>query len=253
MSLRGKVTVWALRVGLAVVFFGAWYWSTESGAVSSLLLPTLGAIWHALITILSEDETWVGVGITLLELAGGLFLAIGLGFLSGFWAARTEFRTRVFEPMFAWGYMAPLIMFYPVIVLWAGIDVWSKVLYAAIAGYFPIAFNACRGFRMVDPHLVRAGRAFGASKSQVDWQIKLRAAIPGVTAGLRIGAASCMIATIVAEMLASTKGIGYLLARNAQTFATASAFAVIVLILGCVAVYHLATNLVMNALDKGRP
>ena len=171
-----------------------------------------------------------------------LAIALVLGFAAGFVGSRTALRARVYEPLLAWGYMVPHVMFYPLFLLWAGVGVWSKILFAAVAAFFPIAMNTLRGFDGVDGGYVRVGQAFGASKLQLDWLVKLGAALPMVLSGVRIGAALAVINVILSEMLASQRGLGHELARTSQTLQMPQAFAVILLLLVLVGVLHHAAQ-----------
>jgi NitT/TauT family transport system permease protein len=230
--------VWALRVaGLAVVV-GVWLYATGPGGVSPLILPKLTDVASACWELVSGSSIWPHVAITLLEIAIALAIALPLGFAAGFLGSRTALRARVYEPLLAWGYMVPHVMFFPLFLLWVGVGIWSKVLFAAVAGFFPIAMNTLRGFDSVDPGHLRVGRAFGASKLQLDWLVKLGAAAPMVLAGVRIGVALSVINVILGEMLASQRGLGHELARTSQTLVIPEAFAVIMVLLVVVGVFH---------------
>jgi NitT/TauT family transport system permease protein len=125
------------------------------------------------------------------------------------------------------------------------VGTWSKVGYAAVSAFFPIAYNSVRAFSRVDARYLRVGAAFGATAGQIDRQIKFRAAVPVVAAGLRIGAATTFITVIVAEMLAAQRGLGYELARSSPTFQRSAAFAVILFILIFVGLFQYLVSRVL--------
>ena len=230
--------VWALRVAGIAVVFGAWLYATGPGGVSPLVLPHVPDVADAFWDLVTGSSIWSHLGITLLEIVIALAIALTLGFAAGFLGSRSALRARIFEPMLAWGYMVPHVMFFPLFLLWAGVGIWSKILFAAVAGFFPVAMNTLRGFDSVDGGYVRVGRAFGASKLQLDWLVKLGAALPMVLAGVRIGVALAVINVILSEMLASQRGLGHELARTSQTLEIPQSFAVILLLLVVVAVLH---------------
>ena len=234
-----RLIVWGLRLlGLAVLI-GAWAYATGPGGVSPIVLPEMSLVWEQLVEVLGEGEIWDDVGITFVELVLAFTIALATGILVGFFCSRTELRAEVAEPLIAWGYLVPLVLFYPLIILWFGVGPSSKVAYASISGFFPIAYNSLRGFRAVDPRYVRVARAFGARGRQIDLQVKMPAALPMVLSGVRIGGALCMITVILAEMLASTQGLGYELARASHTLQVPTAFALILVLLTFVAVVQL--------------
>lgn len=240
-----KLQVLALRAGALAALFGAWFYAIGPGGVSALILPPPDLVWEAIVEFLQDGRLYGAIGITMFEILISLLIAATLGFGIGFWGARTERRAAVLEPLLVWGYLVPHILFYPLLILWFGVGVPSKIAYSASSAVLPIAFNCLRGFRRIDPKYVNVGRAFGASPRQLDWTIKLRAGIPMAAAGLRLGAALAMITVIVAEMLASTRGLGYLLKLYSQSFNAARSFAITFIILGVVAVFLFVINRVI--------
>ena len=240
--MRHRLAVWGIRLGLVVAILGCWLYMTGPGDVSPLLLPKLGLVGDQLGSILTSGELWRDVGITVVEFVAAFLIACVVGVALGFACSRTELRYRVTEPLVAWGYMVPLVLFYPLFIVWFDIGMASKIAYGALSGFFPIAFNSLRGFRAVDPRYMRVAQAFGATPGQSDRQVKLPAAMPMVMSGIRIGGALCMITVILAEMLASTQGLGYELARASQTLKVPSVYAHIAVLLCFVALVQILIN-----------
>src|SRR5690606_20901932 len=98
-------------------------------------------------------------------------IAAVVGLVAGFLLSRTRVTALAFEPLLAWGYMFPLALLYPLFLLWVGVGLESKIYYAALGAFFPIAYNTIRGLSSVDSKYLAVGRAFGASKLQVDLNI----------------------------------------------------------------------------------
>lgn len=245
---RHAIAVWTLRVLTVAVGIGLWLYANGPGDVSILLLPKLSNVLDQFWSLLGSGDHWQNVLTTLEEILIAGAIAAITGIAVGFAVSRSRFRTAVVEPLLAWGYMVPLILFYPVFILWFGVGMWSKVGYAAVSAFFPIAYNSVRAFSSVDPRHLTVGVAFGASRLQIDALIKFRAAIPVVAAGLRIGAATTFITVIVAEMLASQQGLGYALSQTSQTFERSTSFAIILFVLVLVGVFQF---LVSRALPTG--
>jgi ABC-type nitrate/sulfonate/bicarbonate transport system permease component len=244
---RHLLKVRALQFLAVAAIVLAWLYGQGPGDVSPIILPNLLAVLEAFAGFLVSPEIYEAIAITMVEIFASLAIAGLLGFLIGFWGARSELRSGVLEPLLVWGYLVPHVLFYPLIILWFGIDTPSKIVYAASSAVFPIAFNCLRAFRRVDPRYIAVGRAYGASNRQMDWLIKLRASIPVAAAGLRIGAALSMVTVIVAEMLASTGGLGYLLKFYAQSFSTARSYAIILVVLLVVGVFQYAIKRLLPA------
>lgn len=235
--MRAKVI--ALDVLLVAALFGTWTYATGPGGVSPIVLPPLDSVGERLFELLLGGDLWSHLALTLTEIVAAFLIAVVSGFAVGFLCSRTPLRAVVTEPLLAWGYLAPMILFYPLLILWIGIGPWSKIIYAAVNGFFPVAFNSLRGFRAVDPRYLKVARAFGASPAQMDRMVKTQAALPMVMSGVRIGAALTIISVILAEMLAAERGIGYELARAGQTLQGATVFSIIAVLLVFVAALQL--------------
>ena len=244
---RRQATVWGARLLTLCVAVGLWVYGNGPGGVSPILLPKLPDVLDEFASLLTSADNWLDVRTTIYEIviAGTMAVTAGLGV--GFIAARSRFWTAVIEPMLAWGYLVPLVLFYPVFILWFGVGSWSKIACAGLAAFFPIAYNAVRAFSTVDPEHIRVGVAFGASPVQIDWLIKFRAGIPVAAAGLRIGAATTFIMVIVTEMLSAQRGLGYELARSSDTFQRSTTFAITLFVMLIVGVFQ---YLVTRALPK---
>ena len=234
--------IWGLRVIPLIAIVAAWWYAAGPGDISPLLVPKIEAVGAQLMDLVSSTTFWLDIGVTLFEILFAAIVAISAGFAIGFWASRGPVRSGATETLLAWGYLAPLVVFYPLFILWFGIGIWSKIAYATVTGALPIAYNTVRGFRSVDPKFTRVGVAFGASPLQLDWNVKLGAAMPMVLAGIRIGIAGVVITVILAEMLSADRGIGYELSQSSQLLEVARSYALILALLVMVGVLQRIIN-----------
>jgi ABC-type nitrate/sulfonate/bicarbonate transport system permease component len=226
-----KWQVWLLRVAGVVSLIAAWWYATGPGGTSRLILPPLDEVIASLIDELGSGALYINTLFTLGEIVAAFFLAATLGVLAGLICARGELRARIWEPLLIWGYLAPSVLFFPLFILWFGAAAPSKILFGAASAFFPIAYNTLRGLRTVDPTYLKLGKAFNASHMQSDFIIKLPAALPLITVGLRIGAATTLITVVLGEMLAATQGIAFELARSSQMYNSARTYALMLVIL----------------------
>jgi ABC-type nitrate/sulfonate/bicarbonate transport system permease component len=161
----------------------------------------------------------VGFGIALVS---GVVVGVIIG-----WYTRVRL---IFDPFLMGLYSAPRIAMMPLIIIWFGIGMWSKVFIVFLSAFFPILVNTVAGIRNMDRDLLRAARAFCAS----DWQIFKTLAIPGsvpfILTGVRQGVAVGLIGVVVGEMLGSSEGIGFMVAYGGQTFQTDTLFVGFVII-----------------------
>ena len=241
-----QLKVQGLRVLVVIAILGMWLYLQGPGGVSRIILPELGAVVSAFWGLLASMEIYQAAAVTFAEVFAAIAICGPLGIALGFWGARTPLRYGVLETVLVSGYLVPLILFYPVLLLWLGFGMSSKIGYAALSAFFPIAFNALRAFRGVDPRYIQVGRAFGASPGQLDLLIKLRAGLPMAAAGLKLGAALCMITVVVAEMLSSRQGLGKLIQFYAQSFRSERTFAVIIVVMLVVGIFQFTLKKILR-------
>ncbi|GAA3669645.1 ABC transporter permease [Microbacterium marinilacus] len=229
--VRRKTAVVLLRLLLVVAVLFAWWYATGPGGVSGLILPDMSSFAEAFVDVVTTPSMWGQMLVTLGEMAAAFVIAAGAGLAAGFLLSRSRVSAMAFEPMFAWGYMLPFALLYPLFLLWLGAGVESKIFYAAAGAFFPIAFNTMRGLRTVDARFVTVGRAFRASPMQMDFFIKAGAAQPMILAGLRIGLSVVSISVVLAELLGSTMGLGHEIHASQSRLRSADTYALVAVLL----------------------
>jgi NitT/TauT family transport system permease protein len=164
-----------------------------------------------------------------------LFLALMISFFGGAVAGLIlgGFRPlrETLLPLMSSIYAVPLVIIYPVFTAWVGIGTESKILFGGIYGFFPMMLATAAGVQTVDNKLLIAARSMGADRKQLMLEVMLPAAIPSVMSGLRLGAAMTAIGVVVAEMMAATAGIGFLITQNRTMFNTAEVYFGVFLVL----------------------
>lgn len=211
--------------GIAVVLtLGVWQAFWSAGKISPLFFSGPSAIatrfWDSLLHgQLSTDLEYSGANYAI-----GLALAIVTGIVLGVivgWYRRVE---MILGPFLTALYATPRLAMMPLIIIWFGIEMKSKVFIVFLSAVFPILINTIGGIRAIDRDLLRAARAFCAS----DWQIFKTLAIPGsvpyILTGIRQGVSLGLIGVVVGEMFGGSKGIGYIVNYGGQTFATDTVF-----------------------------
>jgi ABC-type nitrate/sulfonate/bicarbonate transport system permease component len=169
-------------------------------------------------TLLS-DMRYSGINFAL-GFAGAVVAGVVAGVIIGW------YRTvrLIFDPFLNALYATPRIAMVPLIIIWFGIGMWSKVFIVFISAFFPILVNTVGGVRNIDRDLLRAARAYCAS----DWQIFTTLALPGsvpfILTGVRQGVALGLIGMVVGEMFGGSQGIGFMVAYGGANFATDTLF-----------------------------
>lgn len=210
-ELRAKAEAYLLRFALALAVVLAWWYFSTAGAVPGILLPTIPDFLAALGTLVTAGATWTAVLTSGIEFVIAAAVATSLGVAIAFLVSHSKAATTIFEPIFAWGYMTPWVLFYPSFLIAFGVGMQSKIVYAIVGSTFPVTYIAIRAFSHVDERYVRMALAFGASKAQVSKHVRFQAAMPVLASGLRIGVASSLVLVIFGEMLGASNGLGFLL------------------------------------------
>jgi ABC-type nitrate/sulfonate/bicarbonate transport system permease component len=223
-----------------------WFALARSGSVSPLFLPPIGRVFGALAELVRTNVFWAAVGTTMTTLLRAYVIALVCGIGVAYAVTRSRFFTDLLEPVIAGFFTVPITLFFPIFVLFFGIGAQSKVAYAAVYAFFPIAITSIAGFSAVEGHYVRSARCMGASAYGVFRRILLPGAMPVIFAGLRVGFFICFASVLGGETLASVNGIGRQIAQNAELMESATMFAWIMVVIGLTT----AANLLMSGIER---
>jgi len=148
---------------------------------------------------------------TLSEVLLGLAVGGSAGILTGILLARSRLAARMLSPYIVAAQATPILALAPLIALWFGTGLGSRVLICALICFFPIAVGTMVGIRSVDPKLIELGRSLRASRWQRLSRIEVPSALPQILGGLRIGVTLAVVGAIVAEWAGGDKGLGVLI------------------------------------------
>jgi NitT/TauT family transport system permease protein len=162
--------------------------------------------------------------------AVGFVLAAVVGIVFGVligWYKKLEMITGPFTSAL---YATPRVAMVPLIIIWFGIGMWSKVFIVFITAVFPILINTIGGIQAVDRDLLKCARAFCATDRQIFTTLAIPGAVPFILTGIRQGVALGLIGVVVGEMFGGSQGIGFMVAYGGQTFATDTLFVGVLII-----------------------
>lgn len=203
-----------------VVMLLVWELAWQSGRISPLFFSGPSAVARRFVLELQTGTLLSDIAYSGRNFAVGFSLAclvaIPLGILLGWYR---NFRLLV-DPFLNAFYATPRIAFIPLIIIWFGIGMWSKVFIIFLAVLFPVLINTIAGVKNLDPDLLKSARAFCALDRQIFITIALPSSVPFILAGVRQGVAHGLIGVIVGELFAGNEGIGFMIAYAGQTFAT---------------------------------
>ena len=222
---------------ILVAILALWEFVPTTGLLPELFLPSLSKT----LTVLWIDRHlyFAALLVTLYEVALSMLIACGLGILAGAVVGGVAALRNLLLPIFSSLYAVPIVILYPVFTAWFGIGSESKIAFAGIYGFFPVMLSTAAGIRTIDPQFLLAARSMGATLPQLVTRVIIPASLPTVFAGLRLGGALTIIGVVVAEMLTSSAGIGYLVTLNRTILDSPRVFAAILAILVLSIAYYM--------------
>ena len=216
-----------LGVNAASIVSLALLWEVTGRIMDSTLIPPLSRIVLAWWKLLSSGKLLANISMSLTTLAIGFLLAVlcgvVLGLLMGRFRAVEHFLDLYVNALMS----APTTAFVPVLILWFGLGIESRIAVVFLFAVFVIIINTMTGVKQVDGVLVEMARSFGAREREVFFKIMLPAALPAIMAGVRLGMGRAVKGMVTGEMLLTLTGIGAMIMQYGSAFATDSLFAVI--------------------------
>jgi ABC-type nitrate/sulfonate/bicarbonate transport system permease component len=207
-----------LRVGIIVTVLVVWQFLAYSGWLYRDVVPPLQTIAAALYDLLSGPDYYANLAVTAGEIGVALVIGGISGMVVGLAIGGNRFLAKAYEQYLYYLGPTPKIIFFPVLIMWFGIGTGSKIAMGTLSCFFPVALSVAAGMRQIDRVLVRVGRSFRASPSQMIWKIYLPAMRGPIVNGFRLGFGVALIGTLLAETKLSDKGIGFLIINAYSTF-----------------------------------
>ena len=170
--------------------------------------------------------------ITLQETLGGFALGAGLGFVFGLLLGTNRFAGDVFQPYVLVLNSVPRLALVPLFMLWFGLGIASKIALVATIVFFLVFYNTYAGVRDVNKELVNVLQLMGARAHQIHLKVTLPSAMTWIVTGLRVSVPFALLTAVTAEMIASNRGMGYLIVKSSGEFYTAGVFASIAILAG---------------------
>jgi ABC-type nitrate/sulfonate/bicarbonate transport system permease component len=237
-----QLAVRAVQIAVPLVLVALWYLATTRWGVSRILLPNPVDVVQALGHVLATGEFVDDLRVTLTELAIAFTVSVTAGISLGYLISRSSFRIRVFDPLLSAIYSVPLILFLPLYVLWFGLGPASKIALGATISFFPIVLSTVAGFGRVEPMMVTAARAMGASDLQLFRFVLLPAAFPVIIAGARLGFTVALLSIIGSETLASLAGLGHKIVELSEGMEMPRMFAYIAFVVAIAAILNVTVS-----------
>jgi sulfonate transport system permease protein len=213
---QATLYIWLSWIIPAVVVL-LWETAARAGFIAPQVLPAPSSVLETAVNLARNGDLFVHLGVSLLRAAGGFViggtLGLALGVIVGFSPLAQALLDRSVQMVRA----VPFLAMLPLVIVWFGVGEVAKIFLVALAVLFPIYINTMLGIRQIDPKLMELGRVVGLERAAIVRRIILPGAMPSILTGVRYALAHAWLALVIAETLATTKGIGFL-AMDAREF-----------------------------------
>ncbi len=218
------------RSAAIFAFFIGWESVVRSGAVDPLFLSSPLLVIDKMIEMFMSGEIYPHLIVSGQEAGIGFGLALLVGIPTGIAMGRHPLLRHTIEPFIMAKYSSPTVAFLPLLIIWLGIGLWSKVALIFLGGVFVLIINTQAGVANVDQRLIETARSFTATERQILFKVVLPAAIPFILAGLRLAVGRVLIMVVVAEFYASNAGLGYLIFEAGAQYDTTVVFVGVIIL-----------------------
>ncbi len=198
-------------VAALAVFLIVWKSVVVLGGLKPFILPPPETVAIRFLGALIDGTILPHLVTTLVEIALGLVVGAGSALLIGYVLARSAMVERLLSPYLVAAQATPILALAPLLVLWFGTGLLSKVIICSLIVFFPVAVATMVGIRSVDAGLLELGRSLRATRTQILTTLEIPAALPSILGGMRVGVTLAVVGAIVGEWAGADRGLGVLI------------------------------------------
>jgi NitT/TauT family transport system permease protein len=203
--------VWLPVVGAFVAFVLVWKVIVVLTGLPPLILPAPETVAERFVGAWLDGTIWPHFATTMVEIALGFGVGVVLALAVGYGLARSVLFERLASPYLVAAQAVPVLVLAPLLVLWFGSGLLSKVVICALIVFFPVAIATMVGFRSVDARLLELGRSLRATPRQILTTLEIPAALPNIFGGMRVGVTLAVVGAIVGEWAGASNGLAVLI------------------------------------------
>ena len=219
-----------IRIGLVLFIAIVWESLSRSGLLFRDVVPSLIAIGASIWKLLANPAFYANLQVTAWEIFLSLAIGSVLGIIVGILLGANRFLALAYEPYVYYLAPTPRIIFFPVMIMWFGVGIASKIALGALSCFFTVALSTAGGMRQIDKVLVRVGRTFRATPLQMAMKIYLPAMRVPVLNGIRLGFGTATVTALLAETKLSNQGLGFMIMQIYSRFDMPSLYGLLIIV-----------------------
>jgi sulfonate transport system permease protein len=214
----GIILDWVVFIGVPVLFLLIWEMLGNKGVINGSILPKPTRIWHTFISLVQTGKLQKHLSASILRVLAGFLIGSAAGVILGLLMGIFHYFNKAVAVIFGVLRPIPMIGLVPLFILWFGIGETSKVLVIMMGTFWPVLINTQHGIASIDKSYFEIAQLLEKDRLTTLMKIVIPAAMPSIFTGLRLGISAAWKSVVAAEMLAATKGIGYMIS-NARELA----------------------------------
>ena len=204
-------SVWLPVIGAFVIFVLVWKAIVVLTGLPPFILPAPETVGQRFVEAWLDGTFWPHFLTTMVEIAIGFVVGTVLALIAGYGLARSDLFARLASPYLVAAQAVPILVLAPLLVVWFGSGLLSKVVICSLIVFFPVAIATMVGIRSVDPRLLELGRSLRATKRQILTTLEIPAALPNIFGGLRVGVTLAVVGAVVGEWAGANTGLAVLI------------------------------------------
>ncbi|MFM0550455.1 ABC transporter permease subunit [Paraburkholderia sediminicola] len=213
---KGTLYTWLSWIVPALVLV-LWEAAARLGLIAPQVLPAPSSVAETALDLARNGDLFVHLGVSLLRAVAGFVVGGVIGITLGIMVGFSPLAQALFDRSIQMVRAVPFLAMLPLVIVWFGVGEVAKIFLVALAVLFPIYINTMLGIRQIDPKLMELAKVIGLNWTAIVRRIILPGAMPSILTGVRYALAHAWLALVIAETLATTKGIGFL-AMDAREF-----------------------------------
>jgi NitT/TauT family transport system permease protein len=242
-----KTKPWLIILSLLIVLL-VWQVVVWLGSFPAFILPSPEQVAFRFAQALVDGSLLRNTLVTLLEVLAGLSLGVSVASVLGYLLARSLHLERLLSPYIVASQSIPVVAIAPLLVIWFGPGLFSKILVCALIVFFPVLVNTVVGVRSVPEDLRDLMRSLQASRWQTLKSLELPAALPVFLGGLRIGATLSVIGAVVGEFVGAKSGLGFMVNVGRGVYDTSLVFVAVFTLIALALILYGLVSLVEKRL-----
>lgn len=224
----------------------AWCVITYGGFVDKIFIPSPTDVWNSLKDMAADGSLWEHCYLSTKRVMVGWFWSAVLALPIGMLMARSSKFAAIIQPVIEFVRYLPVVALVPLTILYLGIDENQKYVIIFLGTFFQLVLMVCDTVSSIDKNMINAARTLGAGKLQVYTEVIFPAALPGLMDDFRMTIGWAWTYLVVAEMVAASAGLGYIILKSQRFLATDVIFAGLIMI----GVIGLITDFLLRGLTK---